>query len=208
MQAVPMKADTGPIGGDLSHEFIVLAADRRERGLLRRGLVDDRRAASRDHRLRTATCSRSSTSARRPTPRPTRRTTRPRFEADPRGRAARPGAASRSATSSISATNIPSRWAVVAGPDGEPVTSRWAATASACRGWSARSSRRAMTKRASSGPKRGAVQRRRSSTCARRRRDVDARCERALRRAAAAGVEVLYDDRDEPAGRQVRRSWT
>ncbi|MBA4782205.1 MAG: proline--tRNA ligase [Rhizobiales bacterium] len=26
LQAIPMKADTGPIGGDLSHEFIVLAA--------------------------------------------------------------------------------------------------------------------------------------------------------------------------------------
>jgi len=25
LQAIPMKADTGPIGGDLSHEFIVLA---------------------------------------------------------------------------------------------------------------------------------------------------------------------------------------
>ena len=25
MTAIPMKADTGPIGGDLSHEFIILA---------------------------------------------------------------------------------------------------------------------------------------------------------------------------------------
>ena len=25
LKAVPMRADTGPIGGDLSHEFIVLA---------------------------------------------------------------------------------------------------------------------------------------------------------------------------------------
>ena len=25
LKAVPMKADTGPIGGDLSHEFIILA---------------------------------------------------------------------------------------------------------------------------------------------------------------------------------------
>ena len=25
LKAIPMKADTGPIGGDLSHEFIVIA---------------------------------------------------------------------------------------------------------------------------------------------------------------------------------------
>ena len=25
LQAIPMQAETGPIGGDLSHEFIVLA---------------------------------------------------------------------------------------------------------------------------------------------------------------------------------------
>ena len=25
LKAIPMRADTGPIGGDLSHEFIILA---------------------------------------------------------------------------------------------------------------------------------------------------------------------------------------
>ena len=25
LKAIPMKADTGPIGGDLSHEFIIIA---------------------------------------------------------------------------------------------------------------------------------------------------------------------------------------
>ena len=34
LKAIPMVADTGPIGGDLSHEFIILAPDRREPGLL------------------------------------------------------------------------------------------------------------------------------------------------------------------------------
>ena len=34
LTAIPMRADTGPIGGDLSHEFIILAVDRRERGVL------------------------------------------------------------------------------------------------------------------------------------------------------------------------------
>ncbi len=31
LRAMPMQADTGPIGGDLSHEFIILGRDRRER---------------------------------------------------------------------------------------------------------------------------------------------------------------------------------
>jgi prolyl-tRNA synthetase len=31
LKAIPMRADTGPIGGDLSHEFIDPGGDRRER---------------------------------------------------------------------------------------------------------------------------------------------------------------------------------
>ncbi len=34
LKAIPMRADTGPIGGDLSHEFIILGRHRREPGLL------------------------------------------------------------------------------------------------------------------------------------------------------------------------------
>ena len=51
LKAIPMRADTGPIGGDLSHEFIILAADRRERGLLPQRLPRLRDAAGR-HRFR------------------------------------------------------------------------------------------------------------------------------------------------------------
>ena len=29
LKSIPMRAETGPIGGDLSHEFIILADDRR-----------------------------------------------------------------------------------------------------------------------------------------------------------------------------------
>ena len=80
LKAVPMRADTGPIGGDLSHEFII-PADRREPGLLpprpdrnarpRRGISTTR-----------ATPKRSSRADRRSTPRP-RKCTTPPFEALP-----------------------------------------------------------------------------------------------------------------------------
>ena len=42
LKAIPMAADSGPIGGDLSHEFIILAPDRREPGVLRRRVRGDR----------------------------------------------------------------------------------------------------------------------------------------------------------------------
>lgn len=40
LQAVPMQADTGPIGGDLSHEFIVLAETGESQVFCHRALVD------------------------------------------------------------------------------------------------------------------------------------------------------------------------
>ena len=81
---------------------------------------------------------------------------------------------------------------------------RWAATASASPASSRPPSSRTTTRTASSG--RCRWRRTRSTVLdlqqddAERRRDRDA----ALRRAAAAGVEVLYDDRNERAGREVQ----
>ncbi len=40
LQAIPMKADTGPIGGDLSHEFIVLAETGESEVFTHRALTD------------------------------------------------------------------------------------------------------------------------------------------------------------------------
>src|SRR6516225_6773455 len=40
LKAIPMRADTGPIGGDLSHEFIVLAETGESAVFCHRGLVD------------------------------------------------------------------------------------------------------------------------------------------------------------------------
>ena len=34
LKAIPMAADTGPIGGDLSHEFVILADTERVKFLL------------------------------------------------------------------------------------------------------------------------------------------------------------------------------
>ena len=47
LKAIPMRAETGPIGGDLSHEFIVLA-ETGESGVYLR----QRRAQSADARRR------------------------------------------------------------------------------------------------------------------------------------------------------------
>jgi prolyl-tRNA synthetase len=40
LKAIPMRADTGPIGGDLSHEFIVLADTGESAVFCHRGLID------------------------------------------------------------------------------------------------------------------------------------------------------------------------
>src|SRR5712675_1522481 len=40
LKSVPMKADTGPIGGDLSHEFIILAETGESAVFCHKGLVD------------------------------------------------------------------------------------------------------------------------------------------------------------------------
>ena len=39
LKAIPMMADSGPIGGDMSHEFVIFGRDGGERSLLSKGLV-------------------------------------------------------------------------------------------------------------------------------------------------------------------------
>ena len=110
LKAIPMVADTGPIGGDLSHEFIILAPTGESQVYLRRGVRGDRLGRR---------CRGSTTTARRPgavlqaddlacTPRRTKSTIRRSGTRSLRRAGARAGA-SRSATSSISAPNIPRR---------------------------------------------------------------------------------------------------
>ena len=76
LKAIPMRAETGPIGGDLSHEFHHPRRDRRERGLLRPALARDRHPRRRDVDYDAATSSRSSSTGPASTPRPTTCTSR------------------------------------------------------------------------------------------------------------------------------------
>ena len=73
-----MRADTGPIGGDLSHEFIILAATGESEVFCDSDCLDLRHAGRR-HRFRRASrpAGRSSTSGRASMPPPRRCTTRP-----------------------------------------------------------------------------------------------------------------------------------
>jgi len=106
LKAVPMKADTGPIGGDLSHEFIVLADTGESQVFCHKDLVE--MGAPARTWTGTAICSRWWTPERPSTPPPRRCTTRRPSPPSPPTSSCRP-AASRSATSSTSARNTPRR---------------------------------------------------------------------------------------------------
>ena len=111
IQAVPMKAASGPIGGDLSHEFIVLAPTGESEVFYDAAFEEFDWHAGGPATMATRPGSRRcSTGSARPTPRPTRPTTKRAGRRSPRTSAA-PAAGSRSGTSSISATNIRRRWA-------------------------------------------------------------------------------------------------
>ena len=112
IQAVPMKAASGPDRRRPQPRIHRPRPDRRERGLLRRRLRGVRLAAVATCAMATRPGSRAcSTGSTRPTRRPTRPTTmRASGKSCPKTSGA-PAAASRSATSSTSATNIRRRWA-------------------------------------------------------------------------------------------------
>ena len=118
-----MKAASGPIGGDLSHEFIVLAPTGESEVFYDAAYEEfDWQQSDLDYGDEAGLAG-----PVRPGQLDLRRDRRdPRRGALGRGRrrpAAAPAAASRSATSSTSATNIPRRWASrCPGRDGTPVT--------------------------------------------------------------------------------------
>ena len=153
MQAIPMEADSGPIGGDMSHEFQILADTGESEIYCHRDFVEfDVLGSSVDYEgdLQAIVDHWTSLYAA-PTTSTTRRASRPRC----RRRGALFTAASKSGTSSISAPNIPSPWAPRS-PIGmaSPWRSIWARTVSGSRACRAPSSRRATTTLASSGPNR------------------------------------------------------
>ena len=76
LKAIPMRAETGPIGGDLSHEFIILASTGESEVFCHRDYLDFAvPAADVEFRRRRAACRRSSTNGPRSTPRPPTSTT-------------------------------------------------------------------------------------------------------------------------------------
>ena len=109
LTAIPMVADTGPIGGDLSHEFIILAATGESEVFCHKDYLE-LRAAARGNRLRQrrARCRACSTNGPRSTPRPRRSTTRRRSSASHQIREFR-RAASKSAIFSTSEPSTRSR---------------------------------------------------------------------------------------------------
>ena len=109
LKSIPMAADTGPIGGDLSHEFIILADTGESQVYCHADLVETRAPAGR-HRLRAGPRAPHPAVDAATTPQPTRSTTPPASRRRCRRRSASPPAASRSATFSSSAPSIPSPW--------------------------------------------------------------------------------------------------
>ena len=108
LKAIPMRAETGPIGGDLSHEFIVLA-ETGESACFATTTCSICRfpATDIDYDGDLAPIIQQWT---RSMPRPRMSTMPPASTREvPRGASGSTPAASRSARSSISATNIPSR---------------------------------------------------------------------------------------------------
>ena len=110
LKSVPMVAETGPIGGNLSHEFIILADTGESEVYCHQDLVRPR-SAGRRYRLRDRFV-RGGRDLHRQICRHHRRSTMPpASSARCRPRTASLRAASRSATSSSSAPNIPTPWA-------------------------------------------------------------------------------------------------
>ena len=109
LTAIPMRAESGPIGGDLSHEFVILASTGESEVFCHRDYLAFQDAA-RGHRFRSAPrrCRGSSTSGPRSTPRRPTNMIRPRSRSSTR-RTGFPPAGSRSAIFSTSepSTRLP-----------------------------------------------------------------------------------------------------
>ena len=109
LTAIPMRADSGPIGGEDTHEFLVLAATG-ESEVFFDSAVTELHLGARAVDMTTAMpWPRSAANSPRFTPAQTRRMTRP-CSTPSRKNVARPRAASRWGRFSISAPNIPKAW--------------------------------------------------------------------------------------------------
>ena len=153
LQAIPMRADSGPIGGDDTHEFLVLAETGESEVFYDSEITDLRfgdRAIDYDSHAECRAVLEEFTSRYARTDETHDAAA---FAAIPEGRRRTP-AASRWGRSSISVPSIPSRWA----PTCRTATATrcrftWDRTASGSAVWWARSSRRRTTITASCGPR-------------------------------------------------------
>ena len=201
LQSIPMVAESGPIGGNLSHEFIVLADTGESEVFCHRDYLDfevpgadvnfDNISGLQGHRrqmdgalcgdlgearrgcLRRAAAGKADIGARH-RGRPGLLLRHQIFRAD-EGGGHRPGRR-------------------------RAARCTWAPTASARPGWSPPSSRCFTTRRASNGRKRWRRSPSRSSISSRAASDTDAACERLYAALAAKGVDTLYHDLDERPG--------
>ena len=201
LKSIPMRAESGPIGGDLSHEFIILASTGESRGVLPQGLSRSagagsgrefrryRRLAGDRGQVDVAIC-RHLRHARR------------RGLRQGAGRQTGVGARHRGRAYLLFRHQI---FRADEGGGRRPARAArcrctWAPTASGRAAWSPPSSRPRMTRPASSGRSRWRRSRSRILNLKQGAADTDAACEQLYRDLTAKGVEVLYDDRDERAG--------
>ncbi len=158
LSAIPMKADTGPIGGDLSHEFLIQAETGESEVFFDSAISADpafTEDLTGDAELEAAFDRLTSAYAR------TDETHEAAlFEQQVPAERRVVSRGSKSATSSTSAPNTRTRWARrYRTPRARTSPFTWAPTASASRGWSAGSSRQATMRTASSGPRKSPLRR-------------------------------------------------
>ena len=205
LKAIPVKADPGPIGGDLSHEFIILADTGESEVFAHRDLVE-MGAPGPGHRLGRRPAADGRPAHRASTRPPTRCTTPARFEAEvPEDK--------RMTARGIEVGHIfyfgekyskPMK-ALVTGPDGkdapDPGGSYGVGVSRLVAGDHRGQPRRGRHHLAR---RRGARSAWRSSTCGPATPAVDAVAEQAYEALTAAGKEPLLRRPRRPAGRQVR----
>ena len=198
LKAIPMRADTGPIGGDLSHEFVILAdtgeseiayhRDFLEMSLAERSIdfeadlqpivdayvgqyaaTDDERDRAKEAELGADLITGRGIEVGHIFYFGTK-------YSKPHGRAASPAPAAR------------------------PARCRWAPTASACRGWWRDHRGVPRRRRHHLAGERGAVQGRADQPQRRTMPPARLPARRSTTGSQASGVDVLYDDRDERPG--------
>ena len=203
-----MRADTGPIGGDLSHEFIILADTGESAVFCDRDWLDTdilaRPSVDYDSDLEPFFDHMDQPLCR------DRREARSQAELPGAGRPARHGARHRGRPHLLFRHQIFEA-------DGRR-RRRARRRAGRARDGLLRHRRVAPRRRADRGEprrcrhhlagERGAVPGRADQSARRRRSAAAPPPTSSTRKLRAAGVEVLYDDRDEFAGRQIRRRWT